>query len=236
MTGVSGVFTSQLSGTVITGDTVQVTEITGVSGVFTSQLSGSTITGDTVLASTLTGVSGVFTHITGSTGEFNTLTGVTIVGTTSISGETVTGTTANFTSGVFEFLTAANQSFSSGVVSGTLTVGSDLYVSGSGYFSSGISVTGEVTSPSGIFTTVVSGATVTGDTLNATTGLVQVLNVVSGVFASGTVTNPSVTFTGDSDTGAYSNAPNNFSISVGGSSGITISSGVSGMVLTIWAP
>ena len=96
ISGVSGVFTTSVSGatvtdnagqfTTITGGTVNFTNITGVSGTFTSRISGATVTGTsgqftTITATTITGTTGVFTTsisgatISGDAGLFNTISG-----------------------------------------------------------------------------------------------------------------------------------------------------------------
>ena len=98
--------TGTLSGTTITGTTAAFTTVSGVSGVFTTQLSGATITGNTLLAANATGVSGTFTtSVSGAT-----VTGNTVQGTSGVfvdlSGSTITGTTINATTGVFDTLNA----------------------------------------------------------------------------------------------------------------------------------
>ena len=91
ISGVSGIFTTSVSGatvtgnagqfTTITGGTAQFTSVTGVSGVFTTRISGATVTGDTGQFTTLTAVSGVFTTnisgatISGDVGLFGTISG-----------------------------------------------------------------------------------------------------------------------------------------------------------------
>jgi hypothetical protein len=91
ISGVSGIFTTSVSGatvtgnagqfTTITGGTAQFTSVTGVSGVFTTRISGATVTGDTGQFTTLTAVSGVFTTnisgatISGDAGLFGTISG-----------------------------------------------------------------------------------------------------------------------------------------------------------------
>ena len=160
--------TSTVSGATVTGDSGQYGNLNSISGVFTTQLSGATITGDIGQYATLTGVSGVFTTqvsgatITGEVVKITSITGVSGVFTTQLSGETVTGTTARFISGVFDTITAANQSFTDATISG------NLFVLGSGYFTSGINVSGTisgetVTGNTGLFTDV------TGSTLHITT-------------------------------------------------------------------
>ena len=64
---VSGVFTTQVSGTLITGNTGNFSNTTGVSGTFTTRVSGATITGNSAL----------FTTVTGSTLHITTPSGVT---------------------------------------------------------------------------------------------------------------------------------------------------------------
>ena len=91
---------------------------------------------------------------------------------TTVSGSTITGNLIQGTSGVFANLQAANLAFASATISG------DLFVVGSGYFGSGISVTGTVsgqtiTGTTGQFTSVTGGTagftTVTGTTVTGTT-------------------------------------------------------------------
>jgi parallel beta-helix repeat protein len=200
-----------------------------VSGVFTTQVSGATVTGTT----------GRFTSITGGTAGFTTVTGTTITGTTAnfasgvftsqISGTTITGTTVAAATGIF-----ANITFTNTIVSGNITV------NGSGYFGSGVSVTGTIsgqtiTGTAGRFTSVtgntagfttVTGTTVTGTTANFVTlsgttitgGTINVTttNITSGIFAAGSAAAPSIAFTGDTDTGIYSPGANQVAISTNG--------------------
>jgi len=77
ISGVSGIFTTSVSGatvtgnagqfTTITGGTAQFTNITGVSGTFTSRISGATVTGTSGQFTTLTATTGVFTSVSGGT-------------------------------------------------------------------------------------------------------------------------------------------------------------------------
>jgi hypothetical protein len=133
---------NSITGATITGGTINFQTISGVSGVFTTQISGNTITGDTINSTNLTSVSGIFT--------------------TQVSGQTITGNIIRGTSGVFEYLQAANQSFS-----GDFTFSGNTFTLGSGFFGSGISVTGTVsgqtiTGTAGLFTHI------TGQTLHIT--------------------------------------------------------------------
>jgi len=202
---VTGVFTAELSGAAITGNTANFTTLTGAAGNFTSELTAETITGTTAKLTTITGISGVFTSqlsgatITGDVAQLSSITGISGVFTSKLSGETVTGTTANFTTGNFDTLITSGHT-----VTGDATVSGDLYVNGSGYFSSGVEVTGTfsgttitgasgqftditgitintstLTGVSGIFTSQFSGAVITGDTTRVTT-----LTGISGVFTS----------------------------------------------------
>jgi hypothetical protein len=173
--------TSTISGNLITGNTVQFTNITGVSGTFTSRLSGNTVTGDTLLISNATGVSGTFTtHIsgatvTGNTAQFTTLTGGTGVFTSTLSGLLITGNTGQFTnitgvSGVLSFVTGTTGQF------GTITVSTGTFTA----FLSGATVTGNT----GQFTTLTgNGAGFT--TLTGTTTSGATANFVSGVYSKG---------------------------------------------------
>lgn len=103
ISGVSGIFTTSVSGATVTGNTVNAGNITGVSGTFTTRISGATVTGDTVNASNINGVSGIFTTsvsgatVTGNAINGSNITGVSGVFTTRISGTTITGATGNVT-------------------------------------------------------------------------------------------------------------------------------------------
>ena len=242
-TNVTGTF----SGTNITGTNVDatnvtaqslsttsfsVTTLTGVSGTFTTVVSGATVTGNTGNFGNLAAVSGVFSNylkggtVTGDFGAFGTITGATGIYTSVLSGVTVTGATANFTTGNFQTLNAGSHT-----ITGNSTVSGDLIVRGSGYFSSGINVTGTVsgasiTGATGRFTnvtgvnligtTLVSGATVTGGigrfttvtggaagftsitgtTITGNTGNFTTLNAVTAFFTTGIV-RENITVTGD---------------------------------------
>ena len=74
-----------------------------------------------------------------------------------------------------------------------------------------------------IGTTEVSGATVTGDVglFGTITGGIHTLT--SGVFASGTAANPSITFVDDLDTGLFTGAANTVSIGANGGAVLTVS-------------
>jgi len=81
---------------------------------------------------------------------------------------------------------------------------------------SGVTVTGTV----GAFTTV-SGITVTGTTANFTSGNFTNISggtytITSGVFAAGSAASPSISFTGDSNTGLYSPGADQVAISTNG--------------------
>jgi hypothetical protein len=84
----NAIVSGTVSGALVTGNTVQASNLTAVSGVFTNQLSGNTITGNTGRFTTITGGSGVFTSqvsgttITGNTGLFTDITGSTLYITT----------------------------------------------------------------------------------------------------------------------------------------------------------
>jgi len=93
---------------------------------------------------------------------------------------------------------------------------------------SGATVTGDtgefgnLTAVSGVFTTQVSGATVTGDVglFGTITGGIHTLT--SGVFASGTAANPSITFVDDLDTGLFTGAANTVSMVASGAAVLTV--------------
>jgi len=81
ISGVSGIFTTSVSGATVTGNVVLGSTISGISGIFTTRLSGATITGDVVLGTTYTGVTGIFTtQLSGATITGNTIQGANITG------------------------------------------------------------------------------------------------------------------------------------------------------------
>ena len=144
-------------------------------------------------------VSGLFASTSGNLTVTGTVSGVTATfatGTFSsrVSGLTVVGTTGTFTSLTGTTITGANASFVSGV-----------------------------------FTNQVSGATVTGTTANFTSGNITTFSggtctVTSGVFASGTATNPSISFVGDSNTGFYSPGADQVAITTSGAGRLFVDS------------
>jgi len=166
-----------ISGGTITGISGQFENLTSVSGVFTSNLSGTTANFTAVQAGSITGNTAGFTTVTGTTVTGTSvlgsvITGVTGIFTSELSGETVTGTTANFTSGNFVNLFANNLSFGGDqTISGNFTVLSGLFISGQSYFASDISVTGDITgstlaitTPSGATAAIVCSGVVSGGT------------------------------------------------------------------------
>jgi len=141
-------------------------------------LSGGTLTGPVIVNATLTvsGDTSLANVSSSGNATFNnvfvqnnltvtgTATAADVIGTTKVSGATITGDVINATSGLFQVLTAINQIFG-----GNLTFSGNTFTLGSGYFSSGISVTGTVSGNTlrgdvVIGTTTVSGTTVTGNT------------------------------------------------------------------------
>jgi hypothetical protein len=222
--------TGTISGTTITGDTADFTTITAVTGIFTNTLSGATITGATAQFVTLTGATAGFTTITGQTvtgtaGQFGTVTGNT-AGFTTVTGTTVTGELGSFTSGTIKDLVVTNSLVSP---SGTdFSVAGNIVVGGSGYFASGISVTGTVsgqtiTGASGVFTTV------TGQTVDDSIGNVRDIpqnsqtgsyTLVAGdagkhVFTTAGVTVPSGVFTVGEAVSIYNNTTGDLTITQG---------------------
>ncbi|QDP50079.1 MAG: hypothetical protein Unbinned3459contig1000_89 [Prokaryotic dsDNA virus sp.] len=210
--------TGTISGATITGDIGQYTTLTGQTAVFTTQVFGTNITGDSAYferttgtfidvtnlsGTTITGDYGQFLNLTGFSSHATSFSGTTITGDTAslavtlgtsgfftyLSGITVTGASGLFTNVQAQTLTAANLQFSGDqTVSGSFTVLEDLFVGGSGYFASGITVTGEVsgeiiTAQSGNFDTIITAPLITG--------------TVSGdnVYVSGTITGTTISTT-----------------------------------------
>ncbi len=211
--------TGTISGATITGDVGQYTTVTGQTAVFTTEISGTSITGDSAFferttgtfidvtnlsGTTITGDYGQFLNLTGFSSHATSFSGTTITGDTAnlgatygtsgfftyLSGTTVTGASGLFTSLQAQTLTAANLQFSGDqTVSGSFTVLENLFVSGSGYFASGITVTGEVsgeviTAQSGNFDTIITAPTITGGTISG-----------DNVYVSGTITGTTIATT-----------------------------------------
>lgn len=211
--------TGTISGATITGDVGRYTTVTGQTAVFTTEISGTSITGDSAFferttgtfidvtnlsGTTITGDYGQFLNLTGFSSHATSFSGTTITGDTAnlgatygtsgfftyLSGTTVTGASGLFTSLQAQTLTAANLQFSGDqTVSGSFTVLENLFISGSGYFASGISVTGEVsgeviTAQSGNFDTIITAPTITGGTISG-----------DNVYVSGTITGTTIATT-----------------------------------------
>ena len=189
---ISGFAATGINTTAITvGGTASAGTVSAVSGIFTQEVSGATVVGDTVTGVNLvTSQSGVFTNISGNTLQVSDLTVTgkfTITGFPSItgfiggdlhvsgifansgvisgtlSGNTVTGTTAQFTTGTFQTINIDNIDFTT------------------------------VEAQTGIFSGLVSGAVGTFDVLNLPDNITGVTaeftSVVSGAMISGTDAN-----------------------------------------------
>ena len=237
--------TGTISGATITGDVGRYTTVTGQTAVFTTEISGTSITGDSAFferttgtfidvtnlsGTTITGDYGQFLNLTGFSSHATSFSGTTITGDTAnlaatygtsgfftyLSGITVTGASGLFTSIQTQSLTAANLQFSGDqTVSGSFTVLENLFVSGSGYFASGITVTGEVsgeiiTAQSGNFDTIITSPLITG-TLSG-----------DNVYVSGTITGTTVATTSG-----------HFVTATGTTASFTTFTGVSGVFTTV---
>ena len=237
--------TGVISGATITGDVGQYTTVTGQTAVFTTEISGTSITGDSAFferttgtfidvtnlsGTTITGDYGQFLNLTGFSSHATSFSGTTITGDTAnlgatygtsgfftyLSGITITGASGLFTSIETQSLTATNLQFSGDqTVSGNFTVLENLFVSGSGYFASGITVTGEVsgeiiTAQSGNFDTIITSPLITG-TLSG-----------DNVYVSGTITGTTV----DTTSGHFVTA-------TGTTASFTTFTGVSGVFTTV---
>ena len=158
------------NGNVVIGGNLTVagaTNVTTITGSDLANFSGVFVQNNLEALGAISGLT-----ITGTNGQFTNLTAVSGRFTDRVSGATITGDIANFTSGNFKTLFAANQVFAGNeILSGNLTVLSGFFVSGQSYFASGISVTGSI-----------GGQTITGETANFTdiTGSTLAITTPSG--------------------------------------------------------
>jgi hypothetical protein len=240
---VSGLYNALTSGVSVTGT------ISGSVVIGSTSVSGTTVLGTTVTGTTVQGVSGTFTSLTGTTTTGTTANFVSGVFSTQLSGAAITGNTAQFTSGTFVSLTGTTitgTTINGGTVSSTTgtftsltgttitgtTINAGTVASTSGSFTSltGTTVTGTTANfVSGRFTTQVSGTTVTGTTSNFTSGNFTALSgatatFTSGVIASGTATNPSLSFVGDPNTGIYSPGADQVAVATNGAGRLFVNS------------
>jgi len=223
--------TTSLSGLAITGGTAGFTTITGTTVTGTTAnfvtISGTTVTGTTanfvtVSGTAVTGNTGQFTNLAGAAAGFTTVTGTTITGTTAnfvsgvfttrISGTTVTGTTASFTSGVFASLSGTTHTITSGVfASGTAALPSISFISdpNTGIYSPGADQV----------------AVATNGTQRLTVDTAATTSTLPVVHPLGAVGTPSITFTGDLNTGIYSPAADTLALVTAGNNTLHITSG-----------
>jgi hypothetical protein len=157
-------------------------------------------------------VSGIFKSISGDITVTGRVQAETIVGTTSVSGATVTGNVGQFTnlvgvSGQFTSVTGASAGFTT--VTGTTVTGTNAnFVTVSGTTVTGLNAN----FVSGVFTSTLSGATAN----------LRTANITSGVFALGSVSAPSISFSGDPDTGIYSSSGNRIAFATSGMTALFI--------------
>lgn len=202
----SPVWSSSFSGFTITGGDIFVE-----SG---DLLTNNTVSGSNVYASVISGSetiqapSGVFAE----TASANTFTGITIETTTGIFNTLATGTTASFSTGIFTNVTGTTIEATTGIFTNT-------------NITTATGVTAIYTT--GVFTDLF------GNNLNISGTISGNINATSGIFSSGTASQPSITFQGDTDTGFYTETGNEIGISTGGEKRVTISSGTYGTVFTI---
>ena len=203
---VSGLYRAATSGVTVTGT------ISGAVLVGTTTVSGATVTGTVVQGTTVQGVSGTFTSLTGTTTSGTTANFVSGVFTTQVSGTTITGTTSSFTSGNFATLSGATATFTSGVIAlGTATNPSLSFVGdpNTGIYSPGADQL----------------AVATNGVARLTTSTTAVSSSLAIDHPLGAVGTPSITFTGDLNTGFYSPAADTLAAVTAGSNRLHITSG-----------
>ena len=116
------------------------------------------------------------------------------------------------------------------ITSGVTVTGTISGVTIQGATVSGTTVTGTTANfVSGVFTTQLSGVTVTGTTASFTSGVFTALSgttttVTSGIFGAGSAAAPSITFSGDLNTGIYNPAADTLAFVEGGVEALRIDS------------
>jgi hypothetical protein len=138
-----------------------------------------------------------------------TLSGATITGTSVnavyITGQTVSG--ATITGNGVSAIYVTGQTLSGASITGNSV--NALFVTGQTV--SGTTITGTNVSANTITGQVISGASITGNAISGAS-----ITTATGIFASGTAANPSITFVVDPDTGLFTGAANTLSITVSG--------------------
>ena len=188
--------TRNISGQTFSGDTVRMREAdfqfleVDQSGEF----NGPVQVNDGLTAFFVTGTQNIngLTQVESPLGLFTTITGDQAVFTTQVSGATITGDIIRATSGIFIFLSGDEVTLGNVVVTGTIEfentviIDQDVEISGSLTVHSGIQVSGDVTvtgtvsgidaqfttitAETGIFTSFLSGNTISGTTIDIVSG------------------------------------------------------------------
>ena len=144
-----------------------------------------------------------------------TVSGVTVIGSTTVSGATVTGTTANFTSGNF-----SNIISSAATMSGALIMANQQQVRfreavGNGVNHIALQAPAIVSADQTITLPDQTGTVITtGDNGSVSSTMLATNLTISA--AAGSASTPSITFTGDLNTGIYSPGADQLAISTGG--------------------
>jgi uncharacterized protein YjbI with pentapeptide repeats len=184
-----------ISGLTITGESVNTTALTA------TVVTGTTITGDSVNTTALTSTVITGVTITGTTVNVGDFTSQTISGV-SVNATTITGQTI---SGV---------GFAATSITGTTITGTSI---------NAVTITGQTITGTTVNATAITGQSISGLTVNATTANATTANIVSGIFASGTAAAPSITFSGDKDTGIYTAEAGNINFTTQGVERVSIS-------------
>ena len=206
-----------VSGDLIIDDDMVVSgNITAVTGIY-----------NTVTGTTAEFTSGTFEYLNVTSGYFNLISGITITGTNingsngeflTLSGNTITGNTLQSTTSTFTNLFVTNQ-ISGG---GPLTIDGTGFIDGAVHLGSTLNTASKITSSGGI----------------DCKGQFRVQNNEQAKFSWGSESLPSITFTGDNNTGFYNDQGERVSTACGGQRAMTIESGTGDsegrFVLTIW--
>lgn len=213
------IWSSSLGGLTITGGDINIQngDLLASNNISGLNVYGSVISGSTVVKAP----SGNFTETVLAT----TFTGITVETTTGIFNTLATGVTANFSTGIFTTVTGTAINATTGTFENTnITTATGITASYTTGVFTNLSTSNEFTAENNL---------IVGNNLEVSGDIIGNINITAGVFSSGTALQPSISFSGDENTGFFTDEADKISVSTGGAARITIGSGTYGAVLTI---